>query len=140
MQKLVEAIEKKIIAMQNPSCFIAKILSEPPDIEIEYMGQRIKKEQILINNNLLIGYKRNFDIKESTIKIKINNGTSTEQAANHTHLLKKISGDGSADLTGVIELKNTLKKGQLVLVQSVLNSYVIVCSVEQMPGKAGEGA
>lgn len=140
MQKLVEAIEKKINGMQNPSCFIAKVLSEPPNIEIEYMGQRIKKEQILINNSLLSGYKRNFDIKGSEIKIKVDNKTSTEQADNHTHALKKIDGEGSEDLNGVLELTSTLKKGQLVLVQLILNSYVIVCSVEQMPGTAGEGA
>lgn len=140
IQDFVLALESKIASMQPQGAFLGKVITPPPKLTIEYNGEIIPTEQLYINNMLLSGYTRAFDIKNSNIKLDLKNTTQTEEADNHKHNITQITGTGTEDLTGNIKWTDTLVKGQLVLVLPIMNSYIILCNVQQLPNSAGVGA
>lgn len=75
----------------------------------------------------------------------LNNSTSTETAANHTHSIKSLNGSGTYKGSGTYQshkdiwFEDTLKVGDEVLVNIVDVYWVVVSKVTKMPNKALEG-
>lgn len=147
---IIERIQKEANAKKSIIC---KVIKPPPNIELEYETKVIPTKQIYVANYLLPNYHRqykidgiidNIDIQVS--KYSLNNTTSTEIAANHTHTIKKLSGNGNIKGNGSYQshkdiwFTDTLTPGSEVLVELVNNSYVVIAQIVRMPSGAKEGA
>lgn len=131
---------------------IAKVETPPPNLTLKYAEQDIPSEQIYCSNYLLPKYHRDYKIDGiiDNIDIQIseyslNNNTSTEVAANHTHAIKSLSGDGNYKGNGTYQshkdlwFEDTLKAGDEVLVNIVGVYWVVVSKITKMPSEAIEG-
>ena len=131
---------------------IAKVETPPPNLTLKYAEQIIPSEQIYCSNYLLPHYHRdyiidgiidNIDIEVS--EYNLNNSTSTEIVANHTHSIDSLSGSGTYKGSGIYQshkdiwFEDTLKAGDEVLVNIVGVYWVVVSKVTKMPNKALEG-
>ena len=131
---------------------IAKVETPPPNLTLKYAEQIIPSEQIYCSNYLLPHYHRdyiidgiidNIDIEVS--EYNLNNSTSTEIVANHTHSIESLSGSGTYKGSGIYQshkdiwFEDTLKAGDEVLVNIVGVYWVVVSKVTKMPNKALEG-
>ncbi|MGL5050914.1 MAG: DUF2577 family protein [Fusobacteriaceae bacterium] len=156
MNKLVEALEKRMRGTLPPLPFIAIVKTAPPNISIEYLGNIIKAEQIKIMNYLLLNYHRTYKLKGVIDKQHqdVSEQKQTFSASDmspagegpHKHNLVSGTSNGTIESTGNYEhhgdlwLTDTLRVGCEVLVQVVGNSYIITGQVVQMPNSAKEGA
>ena len=149
---LIEKIVKKNSNTQ--SLIIAKVVSPPPNLKIEFGGVQIPSEQIYCSNYLLPNYKRNYKlsgiIDEMTQNISdysFNNSTLTELEGPgpHKHLIKSLKGSGNIESTGdykhhgEIWFTDTLEVGVEVLVAVVGVFYVVMDRIVKMPSEAIEG-
>lgn len=98
-----------------------KILSPPPEIQISYNGIILDKEDIWINEQLLVGYRRE-------ARGHIVSGTQPETChATHAHGINN-------EYTNDIVYTDTLKAGDYVAMQRIegTQQYYVLCKVVKL--------
>ena len=154
IDKLADLILDRINkAANSKKSIICTVKTPPPNITLQYETKIIPTKQIYVANYLLQNYHRQYKVDGiiDNIKIEISeydmsNTTSTEVAADHTHPIKSLSGNGNCEGNGTYQaykdfwFTDTLIPGSEVLVELVNNSYVVVAQIVRMPNGAKEGA
>lgn len=131
---------------------IAKVETPPPNLTLKFSEQLIPAEQIYCSNYLLPHYHRNYkldgiidNVEINVSEYSFNNSTSTEEASNHSHPVKSLSGKGNYKGSGTYQshkdiwFEDTLKTGDEVLVNIVGVFWVVVSKITKMPSGAIEG-
>lgn len=146
---------KDIIRKQTsqPQTIIAAVQTPPPNLTIKYNENIIPSEMIYCYDNLLIGYKREFEIKGNVSDIDLtlekNEITMLLTPPNLPFLPKTqpppysitggqgaMKGAGTYETNGTIKLTDTLKVGDLLEVGIVGDKYIVRSKIIQMPGGA----
>ena len=151
-EELIKIIDSRILKNSRIKQVIAKVETVPPNLTLRYSEQIIPSKQIYCSNYLLPHYHRNYTIDGIIDNIEIDvsqydfdNTTSTEIASNHTHQIKKLTGNGAYKGSGIYQshkdiwFEDTLKVGDEVLVNIVGVYWVVVSKVTKMPSQAIEG-
>lgn len=150
---VIESYVEKQMAI--PKTIIARVLTPPPMISIEYNGLTIYDDQIFINNMLLPEYNRTYRVdgttqaRTQTMSIVADNSTSTAPAGEgpHTHGVPTIDAEGTIETTdgtfqesGTQWFTSTLIPGQRVLCHVVGDFYVIAFSITEGGRTSEQGA
>ncbi len=104
---------------------VGKIISPPPDIQIAWNDVILTKEQIYIDEYLLIGHKR-------TAKGQIQSGTQSAGHHEHSHGI-------SNDYTESWILTDTLKVGDLVEVTPMKGDQLFIVKCKLIYLGKGDG-
>ena len=102
VNKIIETIHEVAASHESMEASIGKILSPPPDIQVEWNDIILTREQIYISERILIGHQR---------EIKGHLQSGTQDAGHHTH-------NHAIDnpYTATMIYTDTLKIGDLVSV------------------------
>ena len=130
-------IMKDISINNNSPCIcIGKVVAEPPEIQIEYNGILLTKEELWINDYLLVGHSRT---KKGHLVSATQNragGSGDAEYASHNH-------DIDNDYTDTdITTDTDLKVGYYVALMPMQAStdktkqqYIVLCHIKRIDGK-----
>ena len=146
---------KNIIKKETsqPETIIAAVETPPPSLTIKYNDNIIPSEMIYCYDNLLIDYKREFEIignvGDIDLTLSKNDITMLLTPPNLPFLPKTqpppysiaggqgtMKGAGTYETNGTIKLTDTLKAGDLLEVGIVGDKYIVRSKIIQMPGGA----
>ena len=119
MSKYQEEFIKMMKGYENKEPFesvVGVVIEGFPDLKISiYSGSYILDKKILyMNDRLFDDYTRTYSLEGKITQYDFENTTSTEVASNHTHPIKKLSGNGTYSAEGTFINTDTLKVGDLV--------------------------
>lgn len=117
--KSIETLARMLKARDNPlwvGAVTGEVVKAPPQLEVKLEnGVIIKNHKIMISIEKIIGYQRTYSLEGNITQYDFENTTATEVASNHTHQIKKLSGNGNYKAEGTIQWTDTLKVGDKVL-------------------------
>ena len=120
----------------SPSIVIGKVVSPPPNIQIEYNGILLEKEELWINDYLLVGHSRT---KQGHIVSATQNragGSGDAEYASHNHDIDNDYTD--TDITTDTDLKAGFYVALMPMQASedgTKQQYIVLCHIKRIDGK-----
>jgi len=126
--ELLSAMQRQGKSVNPPGIRLAEIVSPPPNIIIKMVDLQIDKDNILIADYLLPGYRRNITMPLTDSQSE-ETDTVVGDHGSHTHDVTKIGVPA-----GTMQLTDTLKSGDTVAVMPTTDgqTYIILAKVVRL--------
>lgn len=106
--KIVKLIRNEGKFFNPPSILLGVVLSTQPSLSIKVNDLQINKENLLIADNLLGTYTRQFDIPSTTNINDAISSTSVGEHGSHTHSINSIGIDGTINFIDTLKVGDNL--------------------------------
>lgn len=129
---LLGIIEELSKGCNSPSIQIGKIIQSPPDIQVDYNGIVLTKEELWISHYLLAGYPRTAQGHIVSATQDRSGGSGYAKYESHNH-------DIDNDYTDSVITTDTLKQGMYVAIMPMLingkkQQYILLDEIVRLDG------